>query len=110
MKTKSLQRVFLLAIGLCAVLVILLSHSLYQNSDQAAQQPKKNKDKSEVTIQAPTEVASQGQTGIVNDQDAVVVKELVSDEHKNEIIVFIEKNTIRFFKTLFRVIISPNAP
>ncbi|MBS1558974.1 MAG: hypothetical protein JST69_09640 [Bacteroidetes bacterium] len=109
MKAKPIYRTLLLAIGLCAVLVILLSHSFYKESHQAAPS-EKSKDKTEVSIQTPSEVTPQGQIGIVNDQNAAVVKELVTDEHKNETFAFVRKSVIGFLKTLFRVIISPNAP
>ncbi|WHZ09301.1 MAG: hypothetical protein OJF59_003057 [Cytophagales bacterium] len=110
LKTRSIQRFVLLSAGICAVAVILLSHVFFVNNQSTTQKQEKAKDKTEVKIQAPTEVTSQGQTGIVNDQNAVVVKEIVVDQPTNEIVVFVQKTTINFFKTLFRVFISPNAP
>src|SRR5437868_4341379 len=108
MKTKSLQRVILLASGICAVLVILLSQSFYQVSGQTLKA--KSKDKKEVIIQAPTDVAAQGQAVELNHQEPSVLEELILSDKKSEVVVFIQKTTIDFFKTLFRVIISPNAP
>lgn len=109
MKTKSLQRAFLLASGICAVLVILLSHSFYQNS-HVALKAKAEKDKKEVAIHAPSDVASQGHSVELNEQQPSHVQEIILSDKKNDVVVFIEKTTVNFFKTLFRVIISPNAP
>jgi len=108
MKTKSLQRIILLASGICAVVVILLSQSFYQVSGQALKS--KAKDKKEVTIQAPSDVAAQGQAVQLDHQQPSLLEELILSDKKQETVVFIQKTTINFLKTLFRVIISPNAP
>ncbi len=108
MKTKSFQRAILLASGICAVLVILLSQSFYQVSGQVSKA--KSKDKKEVTIQAPSDVAAQGQSVELNQQQPSLLEELILSDKKQEVVVFIQKTTIDFFKTLFQVIISPNAP
>ena len=108
MKTKSIQRIILLASGICAVVVILLSQSFYQVSGQPLKT--KEKDKKEVTIQAPSDMAAQGQAVELNHQQPSLVEELILSDKKQETVVFIQKTTINFFKTLFRVIISPNAP
>jgi len=109
MKTKSLQRAILLASGICAVLVILLSHSFYKSEPIAKIKAKKS-DKTEVTIQIPADVAAQGQAVELDEQQPTIVKELDLSDKKTEAVVFIRKTTLNFFKTLFRVIISPNAP
>ena len=109
MKNKSLQRAFLLASGICAVLVILLSHSFYQNSNIALK-TEKAKGQKEISIHAPSDVASQGHSIELNEQQPSQVQEIILSDEKNDIIVFVQKTTVNFFKTLFRVIISPNAP
>lgn len=108
MKTKSLQRIILLASGICAVVVILLSQSFYQVSGQALKS--KSKDKKEITIHAPSDVAAQGQAVELNHQQPSLLEELILSDKKEETVVFIQKTALNFFKTLFRVIISPNAP
>jgi hypothetical protein len=109
MEKKSLQRVILLATGICAVVVILLSQSFYKNSQPLAKADNA-KNKKEITIQAPSDVASQGQSVELNGQQPSLLEELILGDKKNETVVFIRKTTFNFFKTLFRVIISPNAP
>jgi D-alanyl-D-alanine carboxypeptidase len=110
MKTKSLQRAFLLASGLCAVLVILLSQSFYKVADSTSDKKEKSKDKTEVAIHAPSDVAAQGQSVELNPTQPVVQEKTVLADQKNEKAIFIQRIATRFFKTLFRAIISPNAP
>ena len=111
MKDKFLQRLFLLTSGICAVLVILLSQSFYQVASPVAKdKAEKSKDKKEIAIHAPSDVAAQGQAVELNSTQPAVVEELVFEDYKNTNAVFIQRIATNFFKTLFRVIISPNAP
>jgi len=111
MKSKSLQRTLLLASGLCAVIVILLSQSFYQISSTPSKiTTEKPSDTKEVAIHAPSDVAAQGQSVELNNSQPSVAEELVLADDKNEKAIFIQKIATNFFKTLFRVIISPNAP
>ena len=111
MKSKSFQRVLLLASGFCAVLVILLSQSFYQSAPVPTKsKTEKASGKTEVVINAPSDVAAQGQAVELSHSQTSVVEELVLSDSKNEKAVFIQKIATDFFKTLFRVIISPNAP
>jgi len=111
MQSKSLQRTLLMASGFCAVLVILLSQSFYQTSSVPSKiKAEKASDKKEVAIHAPSDVAAQGQSVELNHSQPPVSEELVLGDDKNEKAVFIQKIATNFFKTLFRVIISPNAP
>ncbi len=110
MKRKSLQRTFLLASGLCAVAVILLSQVFYTGNPSAKAKTEKSKDKSEVAIQAPSDMAAQGQAVELSHSQVATVEELHLSDNKNENAVFIQKVATDFFKTLFRVIIYPNAP
>ncbi|MGC4021830.1 MAG: hypothetical protein QM734_07730 [Cyclobacteriaceae bacterium] len=110
MKIKSLQRFILVAAGICTVAVILLSHSFYQSADIAKAKSEKAKDKKEVSIHAPSDVTTQSHSVELNEHQPAVVEDISSPKAQNETLVFIEKTTIKFFKTLFRAIISPNAP
>jgi hypothetical protein len=111
MKSKSFQRALLLASGFCAVFVILLSQSFCQTSSLPGKaKSEKASDTKEIAIHAPADVAAQGQAVELNHPQPSVVEELVLADDKNEKAVFIQKIATNFFKTLFRVIISPNAP
>lgn len=117
MKLKSLQRAILLTTGLCTVLVILLSQSFYKAADVAVKKSD-SKDKKDlpagqagVTIHAPSDVAAQGQSvQLSEEQQSALLEELTPSDDTNEFVVFVTKTTTNFFKTLFRAIISPNAP
>ncbi len=110
MKSKSFQRVLLLASGFSAVLVILLSQSFYQVASVPVKSKAEKSGKTEVAIHAPSDVAAQGQAVELNHTQPSVLEGLVLGDGKNEKAVFIQKIATKFFKTLFRVIISPNAP
>ncbi len=112
MKSKSFQRVLLLASGLCAVVVIFAFAVLLSGCfcSRKIAKNEKSSEKKEVAIHAPSDVASQGQAFELNPTQPSVVEELVLPDSKNENAVFIQKIATNFFKTLFRVIISPNAP
>jgi hypothetical protein len=55
-------------------------------------------------------VAAQGQSVELSPSQSSVAEELVLADDKNEKAVFVQRIATNFFKTLFRVIISPNAP
>jgi len=101
----------LLASGFCAVLVILLSQSFYQTGTLPAKtKAEKASEKKEVAIHAPSDVAAQGQAVELNHSQPPILEKLILADDKNEKAVFIQKIATKFFRTLFRVIISPNAP
>jgi hypothetical protein len=111
MKSKSFQRALLLVSGFCAVLVILLSQSFYQTTSVPAKsKTEKASGKTEIAIHAPADVAAQGQAVELNHAQPPVLEKLILADDKNEKAVFIQKIATNFFRTLFRVIISPNAP
>jgi len=111
MKSKSLQRVLLLAAGFSAVLVILLSQSFYPTSTSLAKiKAEKASEKKEIAIHAPSDVAAQGQSVELNHSQPSTLEKLILADDKNKKAIFIQKIATNFFKTLFRVIISPNAP
>jgi len=110
MKIKSLQRTILLATGISTVLVILLSQSFYKTADVAVKKSD-SKNKKEVTIHAPSDVASQGQSvQLSEEQQSALLEEITPSDDTDELVVIVKKTTTKFFKTLFRAIISPNAP
>jgi hypothetical protein len=110
MKSKSLQRLLLLTSGICAVLVILLSQSFYQSPTTGAKEKTGKSTKKEVAIHAPSDVAAQGQGMEISHSQPPAVEKIVLDDHKNVKAVFVQQVVTNFFKTLFRAIISPNAP
>jgi hypothetical protein len=108
MNIKSLYRIFILFVGICTVAVIVLAKAIDQPSEI-----KKDKDaptSKEVTIHAPSDVASQSNSVDVNQHQPGVITTFQLDEKREGTYTFITKTFTSIFKTLFRVVISPNAP
>lgn len=110
MKRKMLQRTLLLASGICAVLVILLSQSFYEGATLPKAKSEKAKDKTEVVVHAPSDVAAQGQVVELDHSQPAVAEAVILENNGNTKAVFVRKVATQFFKTLFRAFISPNAP
>ena len=99
--------------GLFAAAIILFSQSLYQ---QAQITQKKNtehkKDSSEtiVVIAAPADAVTTN--SVVNLEDKTTPEQLptFTTEQKQSILKVDTRVFVRYFKILFRAIISPNAP
>lgn len=108
MNLKSIYRILTLIIGVCTVAVILLSKVVPTNSDIAKE--KDSKDKTEVTIHAPSDVAAQSSSLDVPQHQPGLITTLKLDEKREGIFTEVKKTFASLFKTLFRVIISPNAP
>jgi hypothetical protein len=107
MNIKSLYRVFILLVGICTVAVIVLSKAIYPASEVVK---KDAKSKTEIAIHAPSDVASQSNPVAVSEHQPGLVTTLQLDEKREEKFSVVTKTVTTLFKTLFRVIISPNAP
>lgn len=114
MRNKSIYRGFLIAAGLLAVLVIILSHSyslrVGEGKKVATEQSAEPK-KSKTVLTVPAEALTQGSLVRVDEQVPVSVIEILGEPQKIQ--NFIPRSEVIFsnlFKTLFRVLIAPNAP
>lgn len=108
MNIKSLYRVFILLVGICTVAVIVLSKAIYPASEVVKE--KDAKAKTEIAIHAPSDVASQSNSVAVSEHQPGLVTTLQLNEKREEKFSVVTKTVTTLFKTLFRVIISPNAP
>ncbi|HRI77920.1 MAG TPA: hypothetical protein PLR06_00160 [Cyclobacteriaceae bacterium] len=103
--------------GILAALVILFSQALRQETsnylskikaEQDSQSAESDKD---VIIVAPSEAVPSGQSVEVADADPSLIREIVPGEEVSSGAPRILKSFLTdFFKTLFRVYISPQAP
>ena len=114
MRNKSIYRGFLIAAGLLAVLVIILSHSyslrVGEGKKVATEQSAEPKT-SKTVLTVPAEALTQGSLVRVDEQVPVSVIEILGEPQKIQ--NFIPRSEVIFsnlFKTLFRVLIAPNAP
>lgn len=108
MNIKSIYRIFILFVGVCTVAVILLSKAIDPVSETLKK--KDSKSTTEVAIHAPSDVASQSNTVDINEHHPAVVSTLQLDEKTEGPFAVVTKTVTNLLKTLFRVIIAPNAP
>ena len=107
----------MLMAGILTALVILFSQALrHETSDLLskieAEHTSKSEDKDKVVIiAAPSEAVTSSQAVEVGDADPSLIREIVSSEEQSSGTPAILKIFLTdFFKTLFRVYISPQAP
>lgn len=112
MRKRSFYRGFLIAAGLVAALVIILSQSFSipeQSDSVATEQTEKGKDQS--VIQVPAQANPQSSVVRVDEQVPETVLEVLSAPELTQKIVQRSVALVStFIETLFRVIIAPNAP
>lgn len=102
--------------GILSMAVIVLTQSFYEPTETSFKKVKteKNKDQSQqgdqVFVSAPSDLANHGTTQIVDNHSSPVAEKANHTTESNPAVVLIKKTAIRFFQTLFRVIIAPNAP
>jgi hypothetical protein len=104
----------LIAAGLLAALVIILSHSYslrLQEEKKATTERSDDSTESRTVLTAPAEALTQGSIVRVDEQVPVSVIEILGEPQKIQ--SFVPRSEVIFsnlFKTLFRVLIAPNAP
>ncbi len=112
MLKKTLFRTMMLAAGLLAVAVILISSSTKQVSAHSKEKAKTEQgEKSAQTyVSAPTEAIPGSAVKV--DEPAPSLQEVLFgvEEEEVEIPTRTGKELMRYMKVLFRAIISPNAP
>ncbi len=112
MKKTAISKTLTIVAGLFAAAIILFSQSLYQ---QAKITQKKNTEHSKaasetVVIAAPADAVTAN--SVVNLEDKTTPEPLptFSTEQKQSLLKVDTRVFVRYFKILFRAIISPNAP
>ena len=103
--------------GILTALVILFSQALrHETSDflskiKAEQASKSTENDKAIIIAAPSEAVTSSQAVEVGDADPSLIREIVSSEKQSSGVPALCKTFLTdFFKTLFRVYISPQAP
>jgi len=111
---KRVYRSFLMVVGLLAATVIVLSH-VYKVPEEVA--PKKTtteqapESDSKPVISAPTEAVMQGAAVQVDEQAPQTLLEVLTEPQSQSGFAEVAEDVVsKFLKTLFRVIIAPNAP
>ncbi len=112
MRKKSIYRGFLIAVGLLAALVIILSHaySFRVDSDKKAA-TEQTDDTSKTISAAPSDAVPQGNLVRVDENVPVSVLEILGEpESIQKFIPRTEAILSNLFRVLFQVVIAPNAP
>jgi cell division protein FtsI/penicillin-binding protein 2 len=112
MSKKGLKRGFLLFVGILSVAVIVLTQSFYKPvaEQKAKAKTEQNDTKNEASIHAPSDVVSNGNTLAVNQDQEIVPRQVAISEEPKKVVAFIRQSLFKFFRTLFRTSIAPNAP
>jgi len=101
-------------VGLLAATVIVLSH-VYKAPEEVAEKKPATEQSSEsepkTVISAPTEAITHGAAVQVDNQAPQTLLEVLAEPQSHLSIVTVSEELVsNFLRTLFRVIISPNAP
>jgi hypothetical protein len=111
MKKKTLSRIFMIASGILAAVIIVFSQSYYQQSELTQKNDSEKKAKSEkVMVSAPSDAVTSNSLVKLSENTATPVPPSFSSSEIKSIVKIEKKVFVRFFRTLFRVVISPNAP
>jgi cell division protein FtsI/penicillin-binding protein 2 len=112
MSKKGLKKGFLLFIGILSVVVIVLTQSFYKpvSDEKAKAKTEQSDSKDQATIHAPSDVVANGNTLAVNESEAIVPQQSAISEETKKVIAVVRQGLFRFFRTLFRTSIAPNAP
>lgn len=112
MSKKGLKRGFLLFIGILSVVVIVLTQSFYKPvaEEKAKAKTEQNESKNQASIHAPSDVVPNGNALAVNQDQAIVPNQAAISEEPKKVVAVIRQSLFKFFRTLFRTSIAPNAP
>lgn len=110
MTNKGLKRGLLLIIGILSVMVIVLTQSFYKPLSEEKAKTEQSDSKNKDTIHAPSDVVANGNTLALNTDQAVASNGVAVSEEPKKVVVAIRQGLFKFFRTLFRTSIAPNAP
>ena len=102
-----------MAVGILAVAVIVLTQSFYQpthTTQKKVEGTEQQGSSSKTVVSAPSDVTNPTNGAAVHEHAPALIEEIAPSPKSEKISQVVRKTTIQFFKTLFRVFISPNAP
>ncbi len=118
MEKKEISKKLMLVAGILAAVIILFSQAFQKETCQLLSKIKSvNKTEKtaeaekKVVIAAPVDAVTSGAAVEMEDANASLIREIILDEDNTSKQSLIGKTLLAdFFKTLFRVVISPQAP
>lgn len=100
--------------GILSVAVIVLTQSFYQPTEntytQAETKQTPEKTNHDVIIVAPSDMVPHGNTVAVSENSPSITEKITNINKPESTSIVARKVFLSFFKTLFRVLIAPNAP
>lgn len=100
--------------GILAAAIIVLSQSFYyqakEKAEQANTEQQQDGEQEEVIVAAPSDAVSQTNAIQLSDHATPLQQIGVEQNSDHELPVICEEAAMRYFRILFRAIISPNAP
>ena len=117
MRNKDFSKKLMLVAGILAAVIILFSQAFQKETCQLLSKIKSQKTEKtaeaekKVIMATPVDAVTSGITVEVEDANASLIREIVHDENTTSKQAIVGKTLVtNFFKTLFRVVISPQAP
>jgi hypothetical protein len=114
MTNKALKRGFLMIAGILSVVIIVLTQSYYQPIKAFEKKSKTehaaNEEERQAFVNAPPDMVPNGSSVVVNETPVIAPEKIDRAEESKNISIVVRKVVGTFFKTLFRVLIAPNAP
>ncbi len=99
--------------GILSVAVIVLTQSFYMPTESFQKKAKTEQtpdQDNQVFVSAPSDMVPHGNTVAVNENTPSIAEKIGSTDQPKKVTAVLKKVFVTFFKTLFRVIIAPNAP
>jgi hypothetical protein len=112
MSNKVLKKSFLLFTGCVAVIVIALTQSFYKPTieEKISTQTEQADASDRASIHAPSDVVANGNALALNNSADVIAGQVSVKEEPKKVAVILKQGLFKFFRTLFRTSIAPNAP
>ncbi len=104
----------MMAAGVLAAVVIVFSQSFYHqaqsNLEKIKTEQSPDQDAHKAFVSAPSDAVVNSTVENVNEQVPSLLEELFTTDEESESVSIVPTLFANYFKTLFRAIISPNAP
>jgi hypothetical protein len=116
MTNKALKRGFLMIAGILSVIIIVLTQSYYQpvkafeKKSKTEHAASASDEEGQTFVNAPSDMVPNGSSVAVNETPSIAPEKIDRAEESKSVSVVVKKVVGTFLKTLFRVVIAPNAP
>lgn len=112
MWNKKLKKGLLLITGIMSVVVIVLTQSFYRptTEEKVTAKTEQGASNKQTSIHAPADVVANGNATGLPENTPLVPQQASTQAESKKVASILKQGLIKFFKTLFRTSIAPNAP